>query len=107
MRNCNRCNRTLSLCGCKKTVVNRPTEVKVGGAGNDGLTAYQIAVLEGFVGTEQEWLESIKGEDGNDGLSPYIGSNGNWWVGDTDTGVPAEAEGDVYIPDTTDNFFDL
>ncbi len=26
---------------------------------------------------------------GTDGQTPYIGENGNWWVGDTDLGVPA------------------
>ena len=30
------------------------------------------------------------GEDGADGLTPYIGENGNWWLGDTDTGVSAK-----------------
>lgn len=30
------------------------------------------------------------GKDGTDGLTPYIGENGNWWVGDTDTGVSAK-----------------
>lgn len=29
------------------------------------------------------------GEDGEDGDSPYVGPNGNWWVGDIDTGVKA------------------
>ncbi|MBW7838442.1 MAG: collagen-like protein [Chitinophagaceae bacterium] len=29
------------------------------------------------------------GKDGADGDSPYIGINGNWWVGETDTGVRA------------------
>lgn len=29
------------------------------------------------------------GKDGIDGLVPYIGENGNWWIGDTDTGVKA------------------
>ncbi len=29
------------------------------------------------------------GLDGEDGLTPYIGENGNWWVGDTDTGKPS------------------
>lgn len=29
------------------------------------------------------------GADGEDGLIPFIGDNGNWWIGDTDTGVPA------------------
>lgn len=31
---------------------------------NQGKSAYQIAVDNGFVGTEQEWLESLKGSDG-------------------------------------------
>jgi hypothetical protein len=30
-----------------------------GETGSDGLSAYQIAVLHGFVGTEQQWLDSI------------------------------------------------
>ena len=29
-----------------------------------GLSAYEIAVKNGFVGTEQEWLDSLKGKDG-------------------------------------------
>lgn len=29
------------------------------------------------------------GADGKDGNTPYIGDNGNWWIGDTDTGVNA------------------
>ena len=32
------------------------------------------------------------GEDGNDGLTPHIGENGNWWIGDTDTGIKAQGE---------------
>lgn len=32
------------------------------------------------------------GEDGNNGLTPYIGENGNWWLGPTDTGVKARGE---------------
>lgn len=32
------------------------------------------------------------GEDGKNGLTPYIGENGNWWVGDTDTGVSAKGD---------------
>lgn len=33
------------------------------------------------------------GKDGADGLTPYIGSNGNWWIGETDTGVSASGSG--------------
>lgn len=32
--------------------------------GNDGKSAYEIAVDNGFIGTETEWLESLKGKDG-------------------------------------------
>lgn len=39
----------------------------VGPAGQDGASAYQVAVHNGFSGTEQQWLESLKGADGQDG----------------------------------------
>ena len=29
------------------------------------------------------------GEDGEDGITPHIGENGNWWIGETDTGKPS------------------
>ena len=29
-----------------------------------GYSAYQVAVINGFVGSEEEWLASLKGEDG-------------------------------------------
>ena len=35
----------------------------------NGYSAYEIAVDNGFVGTETEWLESLKGSDGKDGKS--------------------------------------
>lgn len=30
------------------------------------------------------------GADGQDGVTPHIGENGNWFIGETDTGVPAQ-----------------
>ena len=30
--------------------------------------------------------------DGIDGSTPYIGENGNWWVGGKDTGKPSKGE---------------
>ncbi len=33
----------------------------------DGASAYELAVQNGFVGTEQEWLQSLHGANGNDG----------------------------------------
>lgn len=38
--------------------------------------AYQIAVENGFVGTEAEWLESLKGEKGADGKDGINGKDG-------------------------------
>lgn len=34
-------------------------------SGKDGKSAYEIAVEYGFEGTEEEWLESLKGTDGS------------------------------------------
>lgn len=31
-----------------------------GGRGREGKSAYEVAVAHGFVGTEQEWLDSLK-----------------------------------------------
>lgn len=36
--------------------------------------------------SKQQQQQQAKGEDG---LTPYINANGNWWIGDVDTGVPA------------------
>lgn len=38
---------------------------RTGGQGAHGLSAYDLAVNEGFEGTLQEWIESLKGEEGN------------------------------------------
>ncbi len=40
------------------------TPGKDGQPGKDGKSAYQIAVDNGFVGSEAEWLESLHGKDG-------------------------------------------
>jgi hypothetical protein len=50
-----------------KTVVNdKPIKASFKASkGSNGMTAYEIAVLEGFVGTEAEWLDSLKGADGD------------------------------------------
>lgn len=33
--------------------------------------------------------DELKGDPGNDGITPHIGENGNWYIGDTDTGINA------------------
>ena len=34
-------------------------------------------------------INGKNGQDGEDGITPHIGENGNFWLGDTDTGNPA------------------
>lgn len=40
-----------------------------------GLSAYDIAVKNGFTGTEKEWLDSLVGEKGEDGINGRPGSD--------------------------------
>ena len=56
-----------------------------------GKSAYEVAVENGFIGTELDWLDSLKG------VSPHIGLNGNWFIGDLDTGVLAAPDLDDYF----------
>lgn len=90
------------------------SEIVSGNDGIDGKSAYQIAVDNGFTGTEIEWIESLKGEtgskgdkgdkgdpgeqgskgiDGKNGLTPNIDpETKHWCIGETDTGVIAEGK---------------
>lgn len=43
--------------------------VPQGPKGESGLNAYQVALREGFTGTEAEWLASLKGEKGDGSVS--------------------------------------
>lgn len=46
---------------------------KIAESVKDGKSAYQIAVDNGFEGTETEWLDSLQGEDGTDGEQGVMG----------------------------------
>ena len=69
---------------CKKY-----TDSAVSQSGLAGKTAQEIAKENGFIGSEKEWLKSLEGD------SPYIGENGNWFIGETDTGVQASADTNI------------
>lgn len=45
--------------------------------------------------TGKQGIQGVKGDTGESGLTPYIGENGNWWIGTEDTGVLAA--GQVYV----------
>lgn len=60
-------------------------------SGKDGLSAYEVAVANGFSGTEAEWLESLKGKDGLDGKDGTNGTNGITYTPDIGTVTTLEA----------------
>lgn len=47
-----------------------------GADGADGLSAYEVAVANGFIGNEVEWLASLMGEPGLPGKDGVDGKNG-------------------------------
>lgn len=59
---------------------------KIAAEGVNGKSAYQIALENGFQGTEQEWLQSLQG------ATPTIGENGHWYINGIDTNVIATPE---------------
>ncbi len=57
------------------------------------LNLYDLSVLKGLDGKDgkdgADGKKGINGSDGKDGKTPFIGENGNWWIGETDTGIKA------------------
>ena len=51
-----------------------------------GKSAYEIAVENGFKGTEEDWLLSLKGADGKDAESPTIEEIYAAWLAEGNTG---------------------
>ncbi len=72
------------------------------------LNLYDLSTLQGVDGKDgadgKNGVDGKNGADGKDGIdgkdgtngkngdTPFIGDNGNWWIGETDIGVKAEAE---------------
>ena len=55
--------------------------------GSPGMSAYAIAVLNGFSGTEEQWLETLKGEKGDtgpQGMSAYQSAVASGYQGTLD-----------------------
>ena len=78
-----------------------PAEGQPGADGQDGYTP-----VKGV-----DYFDGLNGQPGSDGVTPHIGANGNWFIGLTDTGVPAEgqpgADGqDGYTPVKGVDYFD-
>ena len=49
--------------------------------------AHEFNVMNGTNGTNGK--DGTDGTDGTDGITPTIGANGNWYLGNTDTGKPS------------------
>ena len=69
-----------------------------GDTGANGASAYDVAVANGFVGSQTDWLNSLKGTNGNSGV-PL-----NWAIGDVITG-PAGTNAKVNISGTPTLFY--
>lgn len=65
---------------------NHVKESLEGAGAIKGKSAYEIAVLEGFKGSEKEWLNSLKGK------SPTIGECGHWIIEGEDSKVIASPD---------------
>lgn len=50
-----------------------------GDAGADGKSAYEVAVANGYSGTQVQWLASLKGADGAPGKDGSNGKDGQTW----------------------------
>ena len=103
-----------------------------GKPGSNGLSAYELAVKNGFTGNESAWLESLKGEqgvpgpagadgkngvngvDGKDGMSAYTiavkngynGTESDWinkWVRGTIVSASTDSAGNMVLTDINGN----
>ena len=57
----------------------------------DKVTTYKIIFTNGEE-FEYQIVDGADGKNGVDGITPTIGENGNWFIGDVDTGKPARGE---------------
>ena len=81
----------------KENLVAAINEAAKTGSGSAGSAALRVS--EGYIQFRNgdEWenliakseLEGTKGEPGEDGETPTIGANGNWYIGPEDTGKPS------------------
>ena len=66
------CNSNQDTGSCPGSGIPGPA----GPAGADGDSAYQVAVNNGFIDTEEAWLESLQGTNGVDGINGTNGLDG-------------------------------
>lgn len=88
--------------GITKTEINANGELVITYSNGTTENLGIVVGKDGVNGTNgQDGAKGDKGEkgdtgaDGKDGNTPYINANGNWQIGDTDTGIKAEGKDGV------------
>ena len=87
---------------------NKDTKIKAIGKdgkdginGKDGFSAYELwkqSVADGNINwpknqtTMEHFFLYLKGKDGENGITPHVGENGNWYIGNRDTNFPAQGQ---------------
>ena len=64
----------------------------INAAGHLILTMTTGATIDAGLAKGADGTAGAKGDPGTDGTTPTIGANGNWFLGDTDTGKPSRGE---------------
>ena len=63
------------------------TEASVSNSGTATNMILNFTIPKGANGQDgQDGADGANGADGEDGITPHIGDNGNWFLGDEDTG---------------------
>ena len=79
----------------------QPTFLLTPSASDHNTYVLDLGLPQGIQGPQGASVQGPIGKTGNDGLTPTIGDNGNWFIGSTDTGVHAQGpKGDM--PDVSD-----
>lgn len=73
-----------------------------GPAGADGVSpsvsvseiagGHRVSIQDAGGASSFDVMDGQNGSAGSDGITPTIGDNGNWYLGDTDTGKPSQGE---------------
>lgn len=100
---------TSILGSCENNLMLTMPEGPKGDKGDPGASAFDL--WKQLYGKDpntsiEDFFASFKGADGKDAPVPFIGDNGNWWIGDTDTGKPARgANGATPVIGNNGNWF--
>lgn len=93
----------LRILGTVSGVDNLPETAAQGDMFNVGTAPPYIV----YMYDNGSWVSQgkLQGTDGADGITPTIGDNGNWYLGDSDTGKPSRGEkgADGITPSIGDN----